>query len=281
MKLSIFTTVTDPTRRGDNWWDAFDCYKALADELIIIDGTKGAGVQHWQNYNENKTMMNLPWEWPQDFSWEFIGQQFQRGYEASSGDWVIHADIDFIFHEKDFDQIRKSMEENPKAPALSFWKYQFILPDRYNLKSRLVVAVNKKVYGDRIRFDSGGDLCQPSLDGEEIKPDYVEEAKVPIYNYEKLLKTVPQVEDDVWRMARAWERYFGEPKLGSDPEEAFNEWMIMVRGRFNKPQKKIDITEHPIFVQNTLKTLRPYNWGYSGFGLLGRNKYVEDSLHSR
>ena len=83
------------------------------------------------------TIYNLYYPWPQEFSWEFIGQQFQRGYEACSGDWVIHTDLDFIFHQKDFEAIRKACENNPESPALSFYKYQFIQPDKYNLKEQI------------------------------------------------------------------------------------------------------------------------------------------------
>lgn len=252
MRLSVFTTITRPEHRGDNYDDAGRCYDDLADELIIIDGHG---------------------TWPREFSWPLIGEHFQRGYEACTGDWVIHADLDFIFHEKDFEAIRRACEDNADAPALSFWKYQFILPDRYNLKSRLVLAVNKGVYGDRIRFDSGGDLCQPSLDGKYIRPDDVPEAKVPFYNYEKLLKTKEQITDDVGRMARAWQHHFGEWKLGGpDDQSAYDIWLEMTKGRFSKPQAFVPLENHPKYVQETIKNLEPKNFGYNGFGELGVEK---------
>lgn len=271
MKLSIFTTVTDPVKRGDNYDDAMACYKELADEVVIIDGNC-TGEVHLPNYKQ------IDSNWPKEFSWDFIGQQFQRGYEAATGDWVIHADLDFVFHEDDFKKIRAAMLSNPDAPGLTFYKWQFVLPDRFNLKSRLVLAVNKGKYGDRIRFDSGGDLCQPSLDGEEIKPDSVPEAKVPFYNYEKMTKTLPQVQDDVERMARAWERYFGEPKLGTD-ETAFSKWLVMMEGRFAKPQQRIKLPAHPKYVQETIANLKPEQFGYDGFGVFDENDYVR-GLHA-
>lgn len=270
MKLSVFTTVTNPTVRGDNWQDALRCYYDLADEVIVVNG--GFDMPSTNNL---KTVYH---EWPQEFDWPLIGQQFQRGYEAATGDWVIHADIDFLFHENDFARIREAFESHPDAPALSFWKWQFILPDRYNLKSRLVVAVNKKKYGDRIRFDSGGDLCQPSLDGEEIKPDFVDEARVPLYNYEKILKTSDQVSDDCGRMARAWDRHFHDKKLGYDNESAFDEWVHMMRGRFAKPQEHIKLTAHPKYIQKTIEGLVPDQFGHNGFGFLDNNDYFPDRV---
>lgn len=252
MKLSIFTTVTRPEERGDNVADALRCYNDLADEVVVINGTD---------------------TWPQKFSWNIIGQHFQKGYEQATGDWVMHADLDFIFHEKDFDAIRRACENSPDEPALSMYKYQFILPDRYNLKSRLVILVNKKKFGDRIRFDSGGDLCQPSLDGLYMNPTYLPEAGVPFYCYEKLVKTETQIKDDVIRMADAWYRYFMHYKLGND-RTAYREWLKMVLGRFKKPQQSILLSEHPKYCQDTILALEPTQWGYNGFNNLPVNNYV-------
>lgn len=271
MKLSIFTTITNPTTRGDNFKDALVCYRDLADEVVVINGGEELGVKLGKQADK---IVYYPWA--QEFEWPFIGQQFQRGYEAATGDWVIHADIDFLFHQDDFAQIRSVMEDHPDAPALSFWKYQFILPDRYNLKSRLVIAVNKAKYGDRIKFDSGGDLCQPSLDGQEIKPDYVDEARVPLYNYEKIIKNSNQVTDDCGRMARAWHRHFQDYRLGYDDESAFDEWVQMMKGRFAKPQEHIKLSSHPKYIQKTITELSPEQFGYNGFGLFGENDYMRE-----
>lgn len=269
MKLSIFTTISNPDKRGDNWHDALACYKDLADELYVIDG---GGMR-----NNSPDYGYLYQEWPREFDWPLIGRQFQRGYEACTDGWVIHADLDFIFHENDYKAIRKALEDHDDAPALSFWKYQFILPDRYTLKSRLVIAVNKGKYGDRIKFDSGGDLAQPSLDGKYISPDDVPEARVPFYNYEKILKTKEQIMDDCGRMDRAYYRHFGKYQLSKDgtDESAYEGWLKMNVGRFNaRSQERIRLEEHPKVMQETIKNLRPDQWGYDGFGYLPRSDYA-------
>ncbi|CAB4151566.1 hypothetical protein UFOVP585_25 [uncultured Caudovirales phage] len=274
MRLSIFTTITDPSKRGDNAKDALACYEELADELVVVDGSR---KESRINAVHKGNRVNVDRVWPKEFSWEFIGQQFQRGYEASTGDWVIHADLDFIFHERDFARIRQLMIDNPNTPAMSFYKHQFIQPDRYNLKSRIVLAVNKKLLGNRIKFDSGGDMCQPSLDGRELKPDYAMESGVAIYNYDKLLKTEVQVRDDVSRMARAWKRRFNSDLLGHDEDSAYMEWAKMVFGRYGKPQEKIPLSAHPKFVQETIKNLTPDQFGYNGFGMFPDNNYVQEA----
>lgn len=276
MRLSIFTTCTHPAKRGDLSTQSFSCYKGLADELIVVNGDEfyTPHVKYGDDFKEVHC-----W-WEKEFDWPFIGQQFQRGYETCTGDWVIHADLDFIFHERDYDAIRKACEDNPDAPALSLWKYHFILPDRYNLKSRLVIAVNKGKYGNRIRFDSGGDLCQPSLDGNYIRPEDVPEARIPFYCYEKILKTKEQVSEDVGRMDRAYKKHFDKYLYSQDgtDESAFSGWMHMVYGRcLNKPQKHIPLDDHPKVMQNTIKQLKPEQFGYNGFEFLGANDYVKSS----
>ena len=77
MKISIFTSMTNPEERGDPWREALNCYKDLADELIIVGQ-----------------------DWPQEFKFSYIGEVFQEGFNKSTGDWVIHMDIDNFFMKK-------------------------------------------------------------------------------------------------------------------------------------------------------------------------------------
>lgn len=271
MKLSIFTTVTRPLRRLDPIKAALECYVDLADEVVIVDGALNGSALPEIKSDKIKVISS---HWPREFDWPLIGKQFTKGYEACNGDFVLHLDSDMIIHENEFDRLCDILKRSDQ-PALSLWKYQFIQPDRYNLKSRLVVAVNKAKYGDRIKFDSGGDLCQPSLDGQELKPDYVPQAMVPIYNYECILKTKPQLLEDKGRFARAWQEHFGEYKLGGpDNESAYNEWHRMLTGRYQKPQKQIPLSDHPKYIQPLIKDLKPEQWGYSGFGAFTTNNYA-------
>ena len=275
VKLSIFTTITDPRIRGDNWKSAFRCFEVLADELVIVDGSSSMSPDSGFSHPDMKVIVS---KWPQEFTWEFIGKQFQRGYEACTGDAVIHADIDFLFHDKDFEAIRlaakKMLDEH--LPAMSFYKYQFILPDRYNLKSRLVIMVNKRDFGERIKFNSGGDLAQPSLDGEYLNPNVVMESGIPFYNYEKILKTEDQIAKDQGRMERAYFRRFGKYQMGSDgtDENALAKWVAAQYGKLNKPHKHIKLEEHPIWIQDVIKNLNSRQWGYSAFKW-GENDYVK------
>lgn len=282
LKLSIFTTCTNPHVRGDMFEAALNCYTELADEVIIVNGGEGLGNLEIKQNGKVHKIIESPW--PKEFNWPLIGQQFQKGYEAATGDWVIHMDLDMIFHERDFGAIRQAMEDHPTAPGLSFWKYQFILPDRYNLKSRIVLAVNKARYDNMIKYNSGGDLCQPSFDGEQMTPDHVFEARVPIYNYEKMTKTADQIMDDCGRMDRAYNRHFKDWQLSTDgsgsDESCFDGYIKLLRGRFAKEQKHIKFIEHPKFVKEDILDLKPNQFGFNGFGLLGDNDYVKEGINA-
>lgn len=269
MKLSVFTTITNPARRMDNFRDALNCYQDLADEVVVIDG----GFHPGEYLNDFNVKQILHY-WPQEFDWSLIGEQFQRGYEACTGDWVIHADLDFIFHERDFGRIKQALKDYPSSPAVSFYKWQFILPDRYNLKSRLALAVNKKAFGDRIKFNGGGDLCQPTLNGKDLDLNEIPQAGIPFYNYEHLLKSKQQITQDVERMDKAYERHFGRKLYSTSERTAYDGWYEMMRGRFNKPSKGIPLSDHPKYVQDTIKNLRSRNFGYSGFGLMEGRVYA-------
>lgn len=251
MIVSIFTTSTRPKERGDPIDEALKCYNELADEVINIDD-----------------------EWPEEFEWSYIGKQFQKGYEACKGDWVIRMDTDMIFHEDDYEKVLGVLSNHDYAPAVTFTKRQFIQPNRYNVKSRLVLAVNKRLYKDHIRFDGGGDLCQATLNGEYIAPNYVPDKRIPFWNYECILKTKAQIMEDKGRFARAWQRTFGSYTLGGpDDESAYEHWHRMMVGRYNKPHREIPLSDHPKVMQETIKNLKPENWGYNMFGAVDVKSY--------
>lgn len=270
--LSIFTTGSYMSERGDHYIESLNSYKELADQTVLILGDKLVDLKFEPFALGIDFMVH---NWPKEFDWPFIGEQFQRGYDACSSDWVIHADLDYIFHESDFGKIRQALRDYPSSPGISFYKWQFVQPDRYNLKARLVIAVNKGAYGDRIKFNGGGDLCQPTLDGRLLDLAEIPQAGVPFYNYEKLTKRVEQVADDVGRMDRAYFKHFGKYLYGEgDDQSAFDGWMKMMLGRYDRPSEKIPLNKHPKYIQETIKNLKPDQFGHSAFGYLRENNYV-------
>jgi len=310
MHISIFTTISDPIGRQDLYLEAIKNYLDFADEVIIIIGDHlrkdnsglGEHMPIWFPKYDDKLRMSF-YEWPKEFSWEFIGQQFQRGYDFCTGDWVLRMDIDYFIHEEDFETIREFLK-NCKAPAAKVSKKQFLLVDRYRIKSLLPIAFNKGMYGDRIKLDSGGDLCQPSLDGKELpfdkiptimKPEIVTVSDnvtsgqrerrlpksfekdgviyslsqpLPIWNYECILRTKDVEVKEFARFARAWKRKFKSDRWGAESEEAaMKKFMEMQLGRFRGNKwEKIILEAHPKYIQETIKNLRSDQFGYSLWG---------------
>ena len=88
MKVSIFTTYTEPEKRRDPWEESLSCYRDYADEIIVTGK-----------------------DWPFEFKWDLIGKTFQQGLDESTGDWAIRMDIDYLFHEKHIDVLRPLLKK--------------------------------------------------------------------------------------------------------------------------------------------------------------------------
>ena len=113
--------MTNPKERNDPWEEALTCYEDLADEVVVVGD-----------------------DWPSEFKWDHIGETFQKGLDKCNSDWVIRMDIDYFFHENNFSTIRNALNRFKEFPVLSFPQYQIFTPDRYQIKTRLCLAFNKK-----------------------------------------------------------------------------------------------------------------------------------------
>ena len=243
--ISIFTTFTDPESRNDPWKEAMNCYEDFADE-VIVSGK----------------------DWPYEFTWDYIGKTFQNGFNQANGDWALRMDIDYFFHENDFDKIKMSLQKFEDYPAVSFPQYQFFNSTRYQLKTRLCIALNKKKFPN-IKLNGGGDLCLATLGGKLIKPQDVPSLNYPIYQYDSIFRTKQIISNDRARFARAWYRYFKDysNRGGPTSEEAFDAWFEMIISRYKFHVNKLNINDHPIFIRDSLLSLKNEQFGFSAFGL--------------
>ena len=245
MSISIITTMTNPGERNDPWKEALNCYEDLGDEVIITGK-----------------------DWPIEFSWEQIGNYFHEGFEKATSDWVIRMDLDYFFHEKDLSKIRTFLKKNDSSPVVSFPQYQIFTPDRYQVKTRLCNAFNKKKFPN-IYLNGGGELCQPTLEGVQLLHTNYPTLNVPIYQYDSILRTKEIISNDRARFARAWFRYFGDysDRGGPTPEESFNAWFNMVSSRYKYHVNKLRIDDHPKYIQKALASLKSEQFGFDAFGL--------------
>ena len=80
------------------------------------------------------------------------------------------------------------MSKYKDLPTITFPKYQIFTPDRYHVKANMCIALNKKKYPN-LKMDGGGDLCQPTLNSELLRPEDFPFVNVPIWNYDSVFKT--------------------------------------------------------------------------------------------
>ena len=251
MKISIFTSMTNPELRNDPWEDSLKCYKEFADEVIVV-GDK----------------------WPVEFVWNYIGTVFQEGFDQCTGDWVINMPLDYIFHEDDFPKIKKILSSSSSSPAVAFPQHQIFTPDRYYMQSKLCVALNKKHF-PQIKMNGGRDLCLPTIENKRIMPSDVQQTKIPIWNYDKVFGTRLTIANDRARFARAWFSQFQEWGVfgGPTPDEAFEAWMNMIKERYKKHVLKLKLSQHPKYMRENLVSLGGDQFGYDAFGLKEQIKH--------
>ena len=255
--ITIFTSMTNPEERKDPWQEALDCYEELADEVLIIGD-----------------------DFPEEFKWDYFGKIFQKAFDESEGDWVFRMDLDYFFHEEDIQEIRELLNKHSEYPAIAFPQYQFFTPDRYQLKTKICLALNKKNFPN-IKLDGGGDLVLPTMNNKLINVADVPNSKIPIYQYDSTFRTKEIISNDRARFARAWFRQFGDygNRGGPTPEEAFKAWYKMIEERYPKHTFRLNKDKHPIFMKERLKTLEKGQFGFDAFGLKGNtDRHVKHYL---
>lgn len=254
--LTIFTTMTNPESRNDPWREALECYNHFADEVV----TEGK-------------------DWPTEFSWEYIGEIFQKGFDNSTCDWVMRMDIDYFLHEKHKKKLRSALKVYNQYPAISLPQYQIFTPNRYQIKTRICLIFNKKMFSN-IKLNGGGDLTLATLNGKLLDPKEMPMVNIPIFQYESTFRTKEIIRDDRARFARAWFKYFGtyETRGGPTPDEAYEAWFLEIKKRYPKHSFKLSQSSHPSFIQKKLSQIDKTQFGFDAFGLSTSTKFSKKYL---
>ena len=249
--FSIFTTMTNPDSRNDPWRESLNCYNALADEVIVV--------------GEN---------WPYEFDWGVFNKIYQGGFDQCTTDWVMRMDLDYFIHENDIKKLKTYLKKYEEYPAIVLPQYQFFTPDRYQVKTKLCLLLNKGKFPN-IKLDGGTDRMLATLDGKLLTYKNVPQIKIPIWQYDSMFRTKEIIGIDRARFARAWKRTFNDygDRGGDDPILAFEAWYEMIKVRYAKHLFKIKLDKHPIFISNKIKELDSSQFGYSAFGLKDNIKF--------
>jgi len=245
MKLSIFTSTTNPEERMDPYHEALSCYEDFADEVVTVGKN-----------------------WPEEFQFDHIGKTFQEGFDKCSGDWVIRMDVDTIFHQDDKKKLLDTLKKYKNEPGVVFPKYQIFTPDRFHVKAKMCIAFNKKEFKN-IKLNGGGDLADPTLNNVLLDQYNLPNVNIPIWNYDSVFKTKDVISYDRARFARAWHKQFGDwgTRGGGSEEEAFEAWFRMVEERYRLHTLKLKLNDHPKYIITKLKKLEKIHFGFNAFGL--------------
>ena len=257
MNVGLFTTMTNPEDRNDPWKESLACYEDIVDDVVVVGS-----------------------DWPYEFSWDHIGKTFHSGFQQCKADWVIRMDLDYFFHEKDLKRLHQALFEHKDAPAIAFPQYQFFSPERYQIKTLICIALNKKAFPS-IKLNGGGDLCLPTIDGKLINPWSVPIANIPVWQYDTVFRTKEIISEDRARFARAWYRYFNDwgDRGGGTPEEAFEAWFKGVSSKYTKHTFKSKIENHPKYIQKKLASIKKDYFGYDLFGLKNNTTFkIKDTF---
>lgn len=269
MKLSILTTISNPEKRQDPYIEALQCYNDLADEVVIVDGSE------YCRYNpSNKKEKIICSYWPHSWSWEQLPKQLNAGLEQCTGDWVLKLDIDQFIHENDFKELRNRLE-NLDNPTATFQKYNVSYGKKFYQKGEMIVAINKKKYGDKIGFGEDKeiytDLCRPIWkDRQEVVSENMSgRTGVNIWNFDYTFKTVQIARDEFYRFSLAHRNYFGYTQWGETIDSSFEVFKNLHASRHKKCNYEItnfDIL--PKYIRERYKNIKPEEMGYNGWSIL-------------
>jgi len=276
-KLSIFCTITNPIERQDAYMEAIESYLAIADEVVVVDG--GSIDGSYENIALSSAEIKN-YIWPKEWEWEQLPRSLNVGLKACTGDWVIKADIDYIFHEKDRSELKRQLESLGDFPVANFYKWQFLLVDRYTLKARCPIAINRRMF-PKIWFgkptNGPSDWCQPIMtkkkhwkedevpEGILIDKNLCPDVTVPFYNYDFSFKSAEVIKEDFFRFAKAYYKATGNNWGYESEDHAWEFWMKMMKGRLTRPAEIIRLENHPKAIQDKIKNITPDQFGYAGF----------------
>ena len=134
-------------------------------------------------------------------------------------------------------------------------------------------VLNKKEFPNLI-LNGGGDLCDPTLNGQLLNETNMPTIDVPFWNYDSTFKTRDIIAEDRARFARAWHRQFGEwgVRGGSSSEDAYAAWFNEVKQKYKKHTHRMNLSNHPKYIKEKLTNLNSDQFGFSAFGLKANTK---------
>jgi len=182
------------------------------------------------------------------------------------------------FSREGYEEIRETLEVLSDFDVATFQKYGFTRWDKYTQKGGIPMAINKGKVGDAIKFgkptNGKTDLCYPinvTRDSDvpegTYTPEHFGKVGLPVYNYDCTFRTQDFQREEFWRFSKAYHSYFHAWPFGDTEDKAFETFKDMMKGRFERSPYKLEIKDHPKYIQEKLSNLTPEQFGHSGWGL--------------
>lgn len=278
MKLSIILLTANPTEKQYAWQESFRSYLAQADEVIVVDGGSEDLITPFPLEDKLKIIKKPD---PAIWTWSEHAKNLNLALEKATGDWIIKADIDWVFHELFHKELRNKLGQLDTLVA-TMQKYTYYPRRRFVQKGQIPMIVNGK-YKHLIRFGKDPktytDLTYPITWKGEMDEEGVPLGKLitekdwgktglKFWNFDYTFKTLENAKKLFLRSSISHKTYFGETAWGETEEKAFQVFMDNMRGKFCRSLDIIDGNDIPKYIKERVATLTPEEFGYDGWGML-------------
>jgi len=274
-KISCLVCITNPEERQDIWRESIASMLPWADEIVIVDGGDDLPDGPWGKLK----IINLPW--PYDFSWDELPKHLNAGLKECTGDWVVRADIDYVFKDNWKENISE-LENFKDKRIVTAQKFSTTLSvNKVYQKGPTQMILNMK-YKDMcfgVVENKYTDLCVPIIKtgmykgipmGKMIEDKDIGKSHLEFMNYDYCFKTKDFTAKEFLRFSKAHKRYFGTTNWGNTKKEALEKFINMMKGRMtggNRHIYNMPWDKHPSFIQERVKNIKPSMFGFNGWGI--------------
>jgi len=278
--------------------ESIQSFLPLVDELVVVDGGSNDGtIDQIKGLKSDKIKLvnDKDTFWSYEWKYDIMGRNFQRGFDECTGDWVIKFDSDYILHEAYVTKTRQGLEYCDKNNFLFAIqnRLNFILIDRYFQKTWGLFAVNKtKLIKEHPTARMGCDLKQTAINWEFVEKGEWQDGiyigdlfrtsensykvSTQLWNYDHAFMTKERLMERRLRHFEAEIKQFGLHIYGIDSYEKeypYELYLNICKRYFKKfPMTPIEISHHPIYIQDRIKQMNRQQFGYSGFDLIQGEK---------
>lgn len=298
MKISAFTTTFNSIKNDYPFIESIKSFLPILDELIVVDGGSTDGtIEAIEALNDNriKIICDEDTKWEEDWCYTRMGKNFDRGFQECTGDWIMKFDIDYIAGDKGIHKVRGEFEKalDNKVLTIGFTRLNFILIDRYFVKSKKTLAVNMVECKSRnIPVHYGLDIEKWGYGYEFIGSETQENGihfgsllcsgnksvitSLLVFNYDYSLYTEENAKQIREKHFNAVQKFKNLEFKNIDIQKAFKNmrnkdaWgdcIFNCKRNLKRPQFNINLEGHPEVIQDRIKKLTPEHQGFNCWNL--------------